>query len=360
MDMIDILGPGLYEAVITDLGPDVANVELVRGDYLFALERRTLADIRTICQPIAEDDRRFATAARLSDVNLALYQNTLGPVVRALSTEQSAEQLRRLHPNRLSYEMFSDRNPMMTAVEMWADLVRANRAPAKPDNPLLKAEHLAANAAGDALESMTRVRDRVQEAAFLAIYGSPLVQALAGLGAGQEMSREPERDLARETAEARVQHDALARLHQGGPIAAALRALVYVISAAGSVDERGFAVLVEVAAHSPALQNLGFAGFKDLLRDQQLIMRLEPKRGLEALPAMLGTADKAARQAALQAITRIATVGGPLSPEGQARLDEVAGMFGANPTPTREGEAAGARSDQVPAARHARNTKAAE
>ena len=41
MDMIDVMPPGLYEAVITEVDEDIANPELVSGKYLFRLEPRT-------------------------------------------------------------------------------------------------------------------------------------------------------------------------------------------------------------------------------------------------------------------------------------------------------------------------------
>ena len=68
MDMIDLAPPGLYEAVITDLSEDTANLQLISGRYLFRLELRSLDDIRALGNNDAEDDLRFATAARLSEV----------------------------------------------------------------------------------------------------------------------------------------------------------------------------------------------------------------------------------------------------------------------------------------------------
>jgi len=43
--MIDLMPPGLYEAVITGIDETVENPELVQGSYLFTLERRKLDDI---------------------------------------------------------------------------------------------------------------------------------------------------------------------------------------------------------------------------------------------------------------------------------------------------------------------------
>src|ERR1700745_1200310 len=43
MDMIDLMPPGLYEAIITGIDEHVENPQLVHGNYLFSLEIRTLA-----------------------------------------------------------------------------------------------------------------------------------------------------------------------------------------------------------------------------------------------------------------------------------------------------------------------------
>ena len=74
MEMIDVLPPGLYEAVITEVDESTVNPELVEGKYLFRLETRTLNDIRALGGNDAEDDARFATVARVSEINLGLYQ----------------------------------------------------------------------------------------------------------------------------------------------------------------------------------------------------------------------------------------------------------------------------------------------
>ena len=57
MDMIDLLPPGLYEAVITEVDEDTVNPELIHGQYLFRLEARTLDDIRALGGNSEEDDR---------------------------------------------------------------------------------------------------------------------------------------------------------------------------------------------------------------------------------------------------------------------------------------------------------------
>ncbi len=74
IEMIEMMPPGLYEAVISDVGAGAARSDLVQGGYLFKLLPRSLDDIRKIVGSAPEDDLRFAAAARVSEVNLGLYQ----------------------------------------------------------------------------------------------------------------------------------------------------------------------------------------------------------------------------------------------------------------------------------------------
>jgi hypothetical protein len=140
MEMIEATPPSLYEAVISDVGEDTANRELVDGKYIFRLEPRTLDDIRAFGVNSPEDDKRFAAVARLSEINLGLYRIFAEPWVRASVTEPTAEAMRVLHPNRLRFELFSDRNPFMSVIKPMAEEVRANRKPVSTDNPLLAME----------------------------------------------------------------------------------------------------------------------------------------------------------------------------------------------------------------------------
>jgi pimeloyl-ACP methyl ester carboxylesterase len=127
MDLIDLAPPGLYEAVITDIGEDTEHPELINGRYLFRLERRSLTDIRALGNNDPEDQLRFATAARVSEANLALYRSTLAPLVRATTTEQTAETRRALHPARLKFSLLSDQNPAMQTVKTLAETIQSRR-----------------------------------------------------------------------------------------------------------------------------------------------------------------------------------------------------------------------------------------
>src|SRR5262249_36511115 len=124
IDLIDTLPPGLYEAVFENKTPDTAGADLVSGNWVMRCEARTLDDIRALGGNDAADERRFATAARVSEANLALYRTFVQPWVRAFVGPQAAEWMHQMHPLRLQYEVFSDKNPMMATVAKMAEQVR--------------------------------------------------------------------------------------------------------------------------------------------------------------------------------------------------------------------------------------------
>ena len=88
------------------------------------LETRTLDDIRKLGGNPPEDERRFATVARVSEVNKSLYRTFAAPLVRSLFPEPVAKVVRQLHPNRFRFSVFSDRNPFLRPVKGLADAVR--------------------------------------------------------------------------------------------------------------------------------------------------------------------------------------------------------------------------------------------
>ena len=241
MEMIDLMPPGLYEATITEVGEDTENRDLVDGKYLFRLEARTLDDIRAFGVNAPEDDKRFEAVARLSEVNLGLYRTLAEPWIRASVTEPMAEAMRAMHPHRLRFGVFSDQDPFMRAVKPLAERVRANRKPVKADNPLLAIEKAASSWITTWLQSWGDVRDSMTEAFFLNTYGSPLLQAMVGLGAQPGAPpRRIERDLVREAAATKLRSGLEHRFDEGGLEEALLRSLIYVRLPAGAADERGF------------------------------------------------------------------------------------------------------------------------
>jgi hypothetical protein len=327
MEMINLLPPGLYEAVISDVGEDTGNRELIDGKYLFRLEARTLDDIRAFGVNDAGDGKRFEAVARLSEVNLNLYRTLAEPWIRACVTEPMAEAMRAMHPHRLRFGVFSDQNPFMQPVKPLAKWVRANRTPVSDDNPLLAMEKAASSWITTGLQTLGEVRDSLTEAVFLNTYGSPLLQAAVGLGAQPgETQHRMERDLAREAAAAGLRSDLEHRFDRGGLEEAVLRALIYVRLPHGAFDERGYRMLKSIRESRKANERLSLSQFKQMLKEQFQLLSLDEERAIEALPK-LAEAGEPEAAAALDALRRVVAAPGPLDEEGERRLTRVEGLF---------------------------------
>jgi pimeloyl-ACP methyl ester carboxylesterase len=335
MDLIDATPPGLYEAVITEVDGDTRNPELVHGRYLFRLEARTLNDIRALGVNDAADDQRFATVARVSEVNHGLYRSLVGPTVRAAVTEPVAEAMRAAHPNRLRFAMFSDRNPFMQPVKPLADLVRASRKPAAADNPLLAMEQAASSWITSCLNSFGEFRDAMTEMMFLNTYGSPLLQAAMGLGTEEAAApRRIERDLVRDANTARLRAELEHRFEVGSLEAAVLRALVYIRLPEGTVDERGFATLKLLRASRPVAKRMSLAQFKAMVKEQFLLVSLDEERAIAALPRLLGD-DAGTRKTALDALHKVLAAPGDVSDVAKQRLARVEALLDVKPEKAR-------------------------
>jgi len=331
MDMIDLMPPGLYEAVITGIDETVENRELLQGNYLFSLETRTLDDIRRLGGNTAEDDRAFAAVARLSEITQGLYSTLMRPAARAIVTEQSAELMRRSHPNRLRFAMFADENPFMRPVTDLADAVRRDRRPVRPDNPFLAFEHMVSDMIANGLEMWGQARDAATEAFFFNTYGSPLLQAMVGLRADEtSVSRRIGRDVAREAAAKEAAAHLEQSIGQGGLIEAAVRALIYVRLPEGKVDDRGFAALKQISAELPAAKRVGLARFKEIVKEQYLMLLLDAERAITALPKLLPSNRRQCEEA-LALVRRVLAARGDLPEEGRRRLERIEAMFAGPP-----------------------------
>jgi pimeloyl-ACP methyl ester carboxylesterase len=331
MDMIDLMPPGLYEAVITGIDENVENPDLVQGGYLLSLEARTLEDIRKVGGNSPEDDLAFATVARVSEITQGVYSTLMRPAVRAMVTEKSAELMRRSHPNRLRFGMFADANPLMRPVADWAEAVRGNRRAARIDNPFLAFERMTSDMITSGLEMWGKARDAATEAFFFNTYGSPVLQAMVGLRADDaSASRRIGRDVAREAAAKLAAAHLEERIDQGGLIEAAVRALIYVRLPEGKVDERGFAALKEISAELPAAKRIGLARFKEIVKEQYLILLMDAERAVAALPKLL-PANRRQCEEALALVRRVLAARGALPEEGRRRLERIEAMFAGPP-----------------------------
>lgn len=167
IDAIERLPPGLYEMVISPAA---------RG-WSVAFEPRSLDDVRAFGRNSPQDDRAFAAAARLSEINLALYRALLQPAVQSLASEPMAELARTLHPLRLSYTLFSSWNPWMAVAASLAAGVAGHRRPVTTGNPFLEMQKATSLTISSAIDICRGVRDDWMEQLFFAVYGSAPLQS---------------------------------------------------------------------------------------------------------------------------------------------------------------------------------------
>jgi pimeloyl-ACP methyl ester carboxylesterase len=321
IDMIEVLPPGLYEAVMTPKQPGDKTADLVTGDYLVRFEARTLDDIRALGTNSEEDERRFAAVARVSEINLGLYRTFMQPWIRSFANEGAAMWMRKLHPLRLQYELFSRANPFMAYLASMADIVRQNRQAVSKDNVFAQGEAAASKWIESSLDTYRDVRDALMETVFLNVYGSPVLQSMVGLKASDGPTRRrPGLDATYKAFVAQRVDELKRNIAEGGPCEAAIRAALYIRLPEGVADERGFQLIQRL--RDDAGSGLSLAQFEKAVRDQFFSLVLDERRAVEAIPAMMGrNPELAARMG--NSVLRLIEVVGVETPAGKARLREM-------------------------------------
>ena len=325
MDLIDVLPPGLYEAVLRPKAGEPGE-ELVEGEHVLRFEPRAVADLAAHGGTSAEDERRFAAVRRVSEANLATYRQFIQPLIRASVLPAGAEWVRQMHPARLSYTAFADRNPFMAWVAPLAGLVRAVRQAVSEDNPGRQVERQLSAAVEGALNGLRDARDAASETLFQAVYGSVPLQAILGIAQDGEPPRQrPGMSHEHRVLVDRAIADLRARIAEGGPTEAAIRALIHVGMADRTTDERSFALLRRIREGTGA-KGMPLARFKALLRDQLFMLLLDEDAALSAIPSMLAGQPGAAPKA-LALVQAVSQAAGTPSPEARRRLERVARLF---------------------------------
>ncbi|ANW01165.1 DUF3141 domain-containing protein [Bradyrhizobium icense] len=326
IDLIDVLPPGLYEATFEARGPETLNDEFTVGQWVMRCEARTLDDIRAMGGNSPEDERRFETAKRISEMNLAAYRKYLQPWIKSMVTPQMAELMRNWHPLRLQYEMFSSQNPWMKMVEGAAERAREDRKSVTMDNPFLVLQEKISKQIVRSLDQWRDSQEALSEAMFLSIYGSPALQAAVGIGPKSTPSRQREMDPKhRAFLEARIK-ELKSKIGAGGLREAAIRALLYVGSARGMVDERSLEALRRLRQQDESAR-MTLAEFKMLVREQFFMLLLDREAALAAIPTLLPE-NKGERRKAFAAIQEVLSASAEISGEVANRLKQVAGLFG--------------------------------
>jgi pimeloyl-ACP methyl ester carboxylesterase len=325
IDLLDTLPPGLYEAVFEPKTDSAAGSDLVTGEWLMRCEMRTLDDIRALGGNDAADERRFATAARVSEINLALYRTFAQPIVRALASAPLADALHQMHPLRVQYEIFSGANPLMAPVAAMAEVVRKNRRPVASENHFIAVQENVSKQMVAALDGWRDFTESLAERTFLTVYGSPALQAAVGIDPSDARPlRQPAKNrLYQELLQKRIA-ELKSHIAVGGLREAVIRALIYVGLGRGAVDERGFESLRRLRSR---YEDIPLSEFKALVREQFFILLVDTDAALAALPSMLPV-DLDTRRKAFDLVKQIMTACGPLSSQDNERVQRIARAFG--------------------------------
>ena len=160
--------------------------------------------------------------------------------------------------------------------------MRENRQPVDAGNPFIKAQEAVSHQIIEALDSWGKLRNRVAESIFLSIFGSPVVQAMAGIDPKSErpLRKAPKSTLQRWLIQQRVA-ELKSRIREGELAEAAIRGLLYAGSAKGSVDERSFNALAQDAAfraHAKVLRSHNSRRWRESSSICCYSIRKEPSR----------------------------------------------------------------------------------
>lgn len=332
LDLIDVLPPGLYEAVITDTQPETPGLDYLQGRYLVRFEPREISDILALDDG-RDDEAAFEVVRRIAEVNQQLYDGFVSPWLRALSSDSSAKIWRQLHPSRQERQQLSSRNPFLALLAPLANQVREQRQPVAADNPFWQWQQACSAMMTQTLDQWRVLRDGYYEQTFNAIYQAPWLRAAVGLppadqwqSHNQGVSWEREEMLRLKKAELEAQYTA------GTAFDGLLRLLIYTAIGNGVVDVRPFNAIRRVMQETPLGEDVSLPQLKDAIRRQTWLTRNDETRALATLGALL--CDSTQRQMALDMAWHLLGVAGPVSEGKQLRLGKVAaalGLSGASP-----------------------------
>jgi hypothetical protein len=181
------------------------------------------------------------------------------------------------------------------------------------------------------LETLGKWSDLTKEAVFHAVYGSPVLQALAGLTSEIDRPR-PKPGVSPDQLAALQEKIAKFRatMDRGGPLEAIARALIYIAKGEAAVDARSFQMLQRILAQYP---KISLAQYKEAIRQQWAMLAIDESKAMATLPQLLPI-DPAMRREMFEVIHSIRSAAGALQGEARRRLDEIAAIFGVQPPST--------------------------
>ncbi|MBU2646910.1 DUF3141 domain-containing protein [bacterium] len=287
IEMIDHLSPGLYEMVITkEPSKPWAN------DYHVKFEERDIKDILAYDDGF-ENEKEFEYVARFSELNDAIYQAFFGSWVKLLSTQQSAEAIRQMHPLRTQRYLLSDLNPFLLPIKQVAPLVKADRKKVDENNFFLKMEQIWSDSIETSLNTYRDIRDAFQESTFKFMYDNPFMEALfsdPAISKAKEKKEQKQR-IVENSIDKQIWLDAM---EKGGFPEAAIRIMLAVLKSDKIVDEDEMRVANQIIKSHKKLSKLLKSDIKRITMEQSRILQTDEAMALKSLPKLIKSkADRA-------------------------------------------------------------------
>jgi len=228
---------------------------------------------------------------------------------------------------RLQYELFADTNPLMAPIAPLAERARENRKPVAADNSFLAMQEKMSEQIIVGLEAWREAAEAFSETAFMAIYGSPPLQAAMGIDTESNAPlRKPAKNALHNVLVEKRIAELKDQMSTGGLRECVIRGAIYVGMSRGSVDERAFELVRRIRAAFDDTARLPLAEFKALVREQYFMLLIDENETLEAIPSLLPTRAEDRRKG-LAILREVVGARGKAEGESAKRLDRVVALF---------------------------------
>ena len=326
MDMIEIIPPGLYEMRIE-------GEQGVGKDKTFSvdLKRRTFDDLSQAIGQYRTDEKIFRAVHRSSKSQTRIYEQSLRPIIKAMSNETSAQILRSLHPLRLQRSLWSRKNPMVSATSTLThtlnrflshtanDAVEENAIPQdtntsqsntdnqtrstitqnygsvklpgiepiNQDNVFLKIEKMFMDSLSMTLDFWGDLQGKHTENMFFTLWSMPWLREYGNKEASRRLSNKNAlRDLPKVD-------QVLAKISQGGYSEAVIRMLILVnIVADNNIDRNKLVRLTEVITKQLPFNDLLNSNLAQIIENQTLMVRFDENQSMDTLKTLLKDKDE--------------------------------------------------------------------
>ena len=327
MDMIEIIPPGLYEMRIE-------GEQGVGKDKTFSvdLKRRTFDDLSQAIGQYRTDEKIFRAVHRSSKSQTRIYEQSLRPIIKAMSNETSAQILRSLHPLRLQRSLWSRKNPMVSATSTLThtlnrflshtanDAVEENAIPQdtntsqsntdnqtrstitqnygsvkllpgiepiNQDNVFLKIEKMFMDSLSMTLDFWGDLQGKHTENMFFTLWSMPWLREYGNKEASRRLlNKNALRDLPKVD-------QVLAKISQGGYSEAVIRMLILVnIVADNNIDRNKLVRLTEVITKQLPFKDLLNSNLAQIIENQTLMVRFDENQSMDTLKTLLKDKDE--------------------------------------------------------------------